>query len=354
MDPQTPYQGRGAPFNPQNRFEEIRIERDPDNELPDDPSPTTRFFRDTTRTLISYNDSPDLPFSASFNPYRGCEHGCIYCYARPYHEYLGLSAGLDFESKIWVKDQAPALLRHELSSPRWLPQTLMVSGVTDCYQPVERRLQITRECLKILAECRHPVALITKNALITRDIDVFQELAAVQAVSVTISITTLRPDLAATMEPRASAPATRLAAIRALADAGIPVGVNVAPIIPGLTDSEAPAILKAAREAGAQHAGFTIVRLPHAVKILFEQWLTHYYPDRKNKVLNRIREVRGGKLNDPKFGSRIGGVGVYARQIEDLFRIARRKAGYPEDERYALSAASFRRPAGNQLEFFAV
>jgi DNA repair photolyase len=354
MDPITPYKGRGAPTNPQNRFEEIKIERDSECEEPDDPSPATRFFRDTSRTLITFNDSPDLPFSASFNPYRGCEHGCIYCYARPYHEYLGLSAGLDFESKIWVKDQAPVLLKKELSSPRWVPQVLVVSGVTDCYQPVERRLEITRACLKILAECRHPVALITKSALIARDADIFQELARYQAVSVTISVTTLRPELASIMEPRASSPIARLGAIEALAKAGIPVGVNVAPIIPGLTDVEVPAILKAARDAGACYAGFTVVRLPHAVKTLFEEWLTHHFPDRKNKVLNRIRDVRGGKLNDPRFKSRMRGEGVYAQQIKDLFRIAKRKAGYDEDGRFDLSTAHFRRPAGPQLELFEV
>jgi len=354
MDPIIPYKGRGAGFNPQNRFEEIRVERDPESAEPDDPSPGTRFFRDSSRSLITFNDSPDLPFSASFNPYRGCEHGCIYCYARPYHEYLGLSAGLDFESKIWVKDQAPALLKRELSSPRWNPQVLVVSGVTDCYQPVERRLEITRRCMQVLAECRHPVALITKNALITRDVDVFQELATYNAVSITLSVTTLRPDLASTMEPRASAPAARLAAIETLAKAGIPVGVNVAPIIPGLTDVEAPAILKAARAAGAQYAGFTIVRLPYAVKSLFEEWLTDHFPERKNKVLNRIRDVRGGKLYDAKFGARMRGEGLYARQIENLFRVARRKAGYPEQGRLELSTAHFRRPAGPQLELFDV
>ena len=257
-----------------------------------------------------------MGFDTSINPYRGCEHGCIYCYARPTHEFLGLSAGLDFESKILVKEQAPALLRQALASPKWKPRVIAMSGVTDCYQPVERRLKLTRGCLEVLAECRQPVGIITKNFLVTRDIDLLQELARHHAVSVTISVTTLEADLARTMEPRTSMPKQRLAAITALARAGVPVGVNVAPIIPGLTDHEILRIVKAAGDAGAQFAGYTVVRLPYAVKDLFEQWLDHHAPGKKDKVLNRIRAMRDGKLNNADFGSRMSGEGIFADQIE--------------------------------------
>ena len=224
----------------------------------------TQFFKDHSKTVIARNDSPDVGFSASLNPYRGCEHGCIYCYARPTHEYLGFSAGLDFESKIMVKEDAPELLRAELLSPKWQPQVIFMSGVTDCYQPVERKLKLTRRCLEVLAEFRNPVFIITKNRLVTRDIDLLSELARHQAAAVWLSITTLDPELRKVMEPRTSPPAARLAAIRELAQAGIPVGVNVAPVIPGLTDHEMPAILQAAAEAGATAAGYTVVRLPYA------------------------------------------------------------------------------------------
>jgi len=348
MDPHVPYKGRGAVSNPPNRFEEIAFERHDDCIEEDDPAPTTRFFRDKSRSFITYHDSPDLGFQAGFNPYRGCEHGCAYCYARPYHEYLGLSAGIDFETRIGVKEDGPDLLRKEFSSSKWVPQPLGVSGITDCYQPAERRFQITRRCLAVVAECRNPIGLITKNALITRDLDLLQELNRYQAAVATLSITSLDLDLTTKLEPRASTPRARLGAIETLAKAGIPVGVNVAPIIPGLNDQEVPAILKAAREAGAGHAGFTIVRLPYAVAPLFEQWLTHHRPEAKEKVLHRIREVRGGKLNDPNFYSRMRGEGPYAQQIRDLFVISRRKAGYPENGP-PLSAAHFRRPPGPQL-----
>ena len=269
MDPRTPYKGRGAPINPPNRFEELHLERQTETDDPDDPAPGTRFYVDRTKTILVRNDSPDIGFSVSLNPYRGCEHGCIYCYARPFHEYLGLSAGLDFESKIFVKTDAPRLLRQELMKPSWKPVVIVMSGVTDCFQPVERRLKITRQCLQVLAEFRQPVGLITKNALITRDIDVLSELARYNLVSVTLSVTTLDRNLQAVLEPRTSIPSARLGAIHALAKAGIPVGVNVAPIIPGLTDHEMPAILNVARKAGAIRAGYTMLRLPYAVAPLF-------------------------------------------------------------------------------------
>ncbi len=342
---------RGAPENPANRFEEIHLEPDEDWNPEEDAAPRTQFLVDHSKTAISYNDSPDIGFNASLNPYRGCEHGCIYCYARPTHEYLGFSAGLDFETKIMVKLNAPELLREELSSPKWKPQVLVMSGVTDCYQPVERKLKITRRCLETLLEFRNPIAIITKNFLVTRDVDVLSELAKHRCASVCLSITTLDTDLRKVMEPRTSPPQARLNAIRKLAEAGVPVAVNVAPIIPGLTDHEMPAILKAAREAGAVAAGFTVVRLPYANAGLFEKWLETHFPDRKEKVLNRIKAMRGGKLYDAQWGKRMRGEGIFADQIEMMFEVARRKAGFTEDRR-ELSIAGFRRPGGTQLSLF--
>ncbi|MEW6303643.1 MAG: PA0069 family radical SAM protein [Verrucomicrobiota bacterium] len=343
-----PAAARGAAGNPPNRFEPIVLERDADWNPEDDPLPRTQFYRDHTASLINYNDSPDIPFRASLNPYRGCEHGCIYCYARPTHEYLGFSAGLDFETRIMVKEDAPELLRRELASPKWKPQVLALSGVTDPYQPVERRLKLTRRCLEVLAECRNPVGIVTKNHLVTRDLDVLGELARFKAVGVFISLTTLDTELRRVLEPRTSPPASRLSTIRALATAGISVGVMVAPVIPGLTDHEIPQLIGAAVEAGARHAGYVPLRLPHAVAPLFEDWLARHYPDRKEKVLGRIRSLRGGKLNDARFGSRMEGEGIWAKQIETLFAVACRKAGLG-NQRLELSTASFRRPQGAQL-----
>jgi DNA repair photolyase len=274
----------------------------------------------------------------------------VYCYARPYHEYLGFSAGLDFESKIMVKEDAPELLREELSKKTWTPKVIALSGVTDCYQPVERKLEITRKCLQVFAEFRNPVAIVTKNHLVTRDLDVLRDLAAHRAVSVTLSIATLDGDLHRVMEPRTSVPARRLAAIETLANAGIPAGVFMAPVIPGLTDHEIPAILKTARDAGARHAGWVMLRLPHGVKDLFAAWIERHHPDRAKKVLNRIREMRGGDLNDPQFGTRMRGEGAFADTVERLFDVTCRKLGMNE-EREHLSTASFRRPT-TQLELF--
>jgi DNA repair photolyase len=334
--------GRGASWNPQNRFETLAYERDEDAP-PDDESPGTIYLRDPTRTIIATNDSPDVGFEASINPYRGCEHGCIYCFARPTHEFLGFSAGLDFETKILVKEDAPVLLRAELSAKKWQPKVLVISGVTDPYQPVERRLGITRGCLQVLAEFRNPIGIITKNHLVTRDIDLLAELAQHQAACVTISITTLDPALGRIMEPRTSTPELRLDAIAKLAAAGVPVGVNVAPTIPGLTDHEMPAILAAAKEAGAKWAGFVVLRLPWAVAPLFEKWLEEHFPDRKDKVLNRIRDLRGGKLYDAQWGVRGRGTGIFAEQIRALFDVTCRRVGLNE-EHYELSTAAFRRP----------
>ncbi|HLP78791.1 MAG TPA: PA0069 family radical SAM protein [Candidatus Paceibacterota bacterium] len=350
MPPSQPSpRGRGATGNPPNRFEKIVLERDSEWNPEDDPAPRTEFLRDSSQTIITFNESPDIPFRAGINPYRGCEHGCSYCYARQTHEYLGFSAGMDFETKIMVKENAPALLRQELSSPKWKPQLLAMSGVTDCYQPVERRLQITRKCLDVLAEFRNPVGIITKNHLITRDIDLLRELASHQAVAVNLSINSLDSELARRLEPRASSPKFRLAAVEALATAGIPVGVLVAPVIPALNDHEIPAVLQAAKAAGAQWAGTEILRLPLTVGPVFEQWLEREFPKKKEKVLNRIRAIRGGKMNDARFGSRMRGEGIFAEQISRMFQVARRRAGIPDDGP-ELSVANFRRPGGQQLE----
>ncbi|PYJ07746.1 MAG: radical SAM protein [Verrucomicrobia bacterium] len=339
---------RGAQSNPANRFEKIQFEPDADWDPEADPLPRTQFLRDRTSTIISCNDSPDVGFEASVNPYRGCEHGCIYCYARPFHEFLGFSAGLDFETKIMVKDDAPNLLREEIGSPRWTHRVIAMSGVTDCYQPVERRLKLTRDCLQVLAEFRNPVAIITKNNLVTRDLDLLAPLAQCQAAAVFLSVTTLDSELRRIMEPRTSPPAARLAAIRTLASAGIPTGVLVAPVIPGLTDHEIPSILSAAADAGARFASHVTLRLPYAVAPLFEQWLTQHLPDKKDKILNRIRALRDGKLNDSRFGTRMTGQGIFADQIESLFDVARRKAGLA-DHAPTLSTSAFRHPSGQQL-----
>ena len=274
------------------------------------------------------------------------------CYARPTHEYLGLSAGLDFETKIFVKEDAPHLLRRELLSPRWQPQTLGFSGVTDAYQPIERRLQLTRRCLEVLADFRNPVAVITKNRLVTRDLDLLGKLARHDAAALFLSVTTLDGSLARVMEPRATQPQGRLAAIEAAAAAGVPVGVLVAPVIPGLNDHEIPAILTACAEAGARFAGCVILRLPHAVASLFEAWLGQHFPERKDKVLGRIRDLRGGRLNDARFGSRMRGEGVLAQTIKDLFTLACRKAGI-HGRGPKLSTAAFRRPGETQGLLFA-
>lgn len=342
---------RGALDNPTNRFENIQLEPDTEWNPDEDVLPRTQFLVDHSQTAIAYNDSPDIGFNTSLNPYRGCEHGCVYCYARPTHEFLGFSAGLDFESKIMVKLNAPELLRRELSSPKWQPQTIVMSGVTDCYQPVEGKLKLTRLCLEVLLEFRNPVAIITKNFLVTRDIDVLSELAKHGCASVCLSITTLDNDLRKVMEPRTSPPSARLAAIRKFAEAKIPVSVNVAPIIPGLTDHEAPKILQAARDAGATSAGFTVIRLPHANAPLFEQWLQTHFPDRKEKVLNRLKAMRGGKLYDAEWGKRFGGEGIFAEQIAKIFEVARRRAGFNNDFE-ELSISAFRRPGGTQLGLF--
>ena len=342
--------GRGAPGNPTGRFERLAMVSEPIDDHDERPPRTTELLRDTSKTILTTNDSPDVPMDVSVNPYRGCEHGCIYCYARPYHEYLGLSAGVDFESRIFVKENAAALLRKALMAKSWTPQVIGFSGVTDCYQPIERRLKLTRACLEVLVEFRNPVAVITKSHTVTRDIDLLRELAAHGAAQVMLSVTTLDDHLAGVMEPRASRPARRLEAIRALSAAGIPVGVMVAPIIPGLTDHEVPAILKAAAEAGAVTAGRTVVRLPHGVKELFADWLQAHMPDRKDKVLNRLRAMHHGRLNESAFGSRMTGDGPFAESIHQMFDLHRRRLGLTQ--RIEISTAAFRRPPGPQPGLF--
>jgi len=348
----SPLHGRGAVSSPPNRFERFRYERDPEADPDEEIGPKTVLMRDSTRTAMAHNDSPDVGFSYSVNPYRGCEHGCSYCYARPTHEYLGFSAGLDFETKILVKEDAPELLRKELSSPRWEPQTVAISGVTDAYQPIERKLRITRRCLEVFAEFRNPVAIVTKNELVARDADLLSELARYGAAAVFVSVTTLDAELARKLEPRASAPERRLAAIEALAKAGVPVGVLVAPVIPAITDHEMPRILEAVARAGASTAGYVVLRLPGAVADVFSAWLEEHFPDRKEKVLGRVRDLRGGVLYDPRWGIRQVGTGAIADEIGQLFTIARRKAGLSERS-FELSAAAFRRPERTpQLSLF--
>lgn len=345
--------GRGATSNPKNRFEPLEVQLDPEveHELLE-AGTRTRFYRDRSKSIISRNDSPDLPFKASINPYKGCEHGCAYCYARPYHEYSGFSCGLDFESRILVKEEAPVLLEKELSAPRWRPQVLALSGATDCYQPVERSLGLTRGCLEVLARFRNPVGVITKNRLVTRDIDHLAELARFDAAVVTLSITSLDPQLAADLEPRAATPAARLETIRRLAGAGIPTTVAVAPVIPGLNDHELPEILAAARAAGARAAGYQALRLPEGVAGLFDEWLRRHRPLRRKRVLNRIRGMRGGRLTDGRFGHRMRGEGLVAEEIESLFRLARGRAGFVSGERIELSTRAFRRPGPAQGRLF--
>jgi len=339
----TSPKGRGTASNPANRFEKIHLERDIDWDPEEDPAPGTQLLKDSTSTIITYNDSPDVGFNASVNPYRGCEHGCVYCFARPTHEYLGFSAGLDFETRIMVKENAPELLRKELASPKWKPQVIALSAVTDCYQPVERKLKLTRRCLEVLAEFQNPVTILTKNHLVTRDLDLLSELARHRAAAVFLSVTTLDPSLASKLEPRASLPNYRLAAIEALSRGGVPVGVLMAPIIPGLTDHEIPSLLMAAAKAGAQYAGYVPLRLPFGLKGLFEDWLTRHFPSQKEKVLNRIRSLRGGRLNDPNFGTRMRGEGPLADQLEALFAVSSRKAGLAESHP-ELDCGAFRVP----------
>lgn len=354
--PSTAIAGRGASINPPNRFAPLRVEADADYAEFDEhgvpverPHPRTKFYEDATESVLTSNDSPDIGHRWGLNPYRGCEHGCAYCFARPYHEYLGWSSGLDFETKILVKLRAPELLRRELARPRWRAEPIALSGATDCYQPAERRFRLTRACLEVCAEFRQPVGVITKNFLVTRDRDVLARLAAHRAAVVYVSVTTLDAGLASELEPRAARPEHRLRALRLLADAGIPAGVLVAPVIPGLNDHELPAILDAAARAGAQTAHYIVLRLPHAVKDVFLAWLDAHAPAKKARVVDRLREIRGGRLYTADFGARMRGQGIFAEQIRQLFAVAARRAGLGTRQ-MELSGAAFRRPGGQQLE----
>ncbi|MCW5776543.1 MAG: PA0069 family radical SAM protein [Phycisphaeraceae bacterium] len=341
--------GRGAGVNPSGRYEPVRLHvlgetlDEALDDCPDGVQVRTRVYRDNAKTVINPVDSPDLPFKWTLNPYRGCEHGCVYCYARPTHETFGMSCGLDFETRLFAKLDAPDLLRRELTRPKWQGEPIMLAGITDVYQPVERRLRITRGCLEIMAECRQPISIVTKGSLITRDLDLLSTLARHQAVQVFVSVTTLDADLARSMEPRASAPRARLDAMRDLSDAGVPVGVMVAPIVPGLNDAEIPGILLAARDAGARTAAFTVLRLPYQVKTVFLDWLRREFPLKADRVEGEIRRMRGGALNDSRFGTRFRGEGERAEQIRRLFKVFKSRLGL-DRERMALSSASFRRP----------
>lgn len=352
--------GRGSVSNTTGRFESLQAASLEDGEIavfqdedPNDPQPKrlrTRFYRDSSRTIVTENDSPDIPFRYSVNCYRGCEHGCAYCYARPTHEYLGMSAGLDFESKIFVKERAPELLREKLMSRSWQPECIVMSGITDCYQPAERKFELTRRCLEVLSEFRNPVGIITKNQLVTRDLDLLQEMAKEDLAVVYLSITTLDTELGRSLEPRTSSPSGRLQAIEMLSKAGVPVGVNVAPVIPGLTDHELPKILQAAKEAGARFAGYVPLRLPYSVSNIFSEWLEANRPEAAEKVLSQIREMRGGKLNEKDFHTRMRGQGPRAENMQKMFTLFAARFGLNQDE-FSFRNDLFRRP-GDQMTLF--
>jgi DNA repair photolyase len=329
--------GRGAGSNPANRYERTYVEADDeqrawwDEEVGDPPTLTTEFLPDRSQTIIASNTSPDVPFHYSINPYRGCEHGCAYCYARPTHEQLGMSSGWDFESRILVKYDAARLLRQELNRPGWRAEPIALSGVTDCYQPCERKLRITRSVLEVMWEARQATMIVSKNALVLRDVDLLADMAREQLVHVSLSITSLDAELARALEPRTSAPAARLRTISALREAGVPVSVLVAPVIPGLTDHEMAAILEAASEAGAMSAASTLLRLPEGVGPLFLDWLDRHRPLARRRVESLIRATRGGALDESRFGCRMRGQAAYADGIAASFRLFARKAGLDGD-----------------------
>ena len=323
----------GADIDPPNRFDKTHVVRDDEHlewdteYLAERDHRPIEYIVDDSKTLISENSSPDIPFRYSINPYRGCIHGCSYCYARPTHEYLGYSAGLDFETKIVVKQDARDLLRDFLARDEYVPEPIMFSGVTDCYQPAERESRLPRQCLELAAECRQPVNIITKNALIVRDSDILQRLVKDGLIHVAMSITTLDPKLARDMEPRTSIPAARLRAIERLSAAGIPVVVMVAPVIPGLNDSEVPGILEAASDAGAMASSYVLLRLPLTVEPVFAEWLERTQPLKAERVLNSVRKTRDGKLNSSNWGERMRGSGETADQIRTMFQLFSRKHG---------------------------
>jgi DNA repair photolyase len=347
--------GRGSAANPAGRFEPIAREAFDDAwEIEEELAPLpTEVIVERPRTIITKNDSPDISFDYSINPYRGCEHGCSYCFARPTHAFHGLSSGLDFETKIFAKPNAPDLLERELRAPSYTPKTIALGSNTDPYQPVERRFRITRQILELLDRANHPIGIVTKSALVTRDIDILARMADRQLAKVAISVTTLDPTLARRMEPRAASPARRLDTIRRLAAAGIPVAVLVAPIIPALNEHEIEAILKACRQAGAREAGYVLLRLPHDLKDLVRDWLVEHYPDKLDHVFSVLKESRGGKDYDAKWKQRQTGVGPFAWMIGRRFEVATARLGYNEG-RTKLRTDLFVPPASNsgQLTLF--
>jgi len=354
------YRGRGSGINPSGRFESLDRESFDDgwqglDGLLEDAGPAvqTEIARETVKSILSRNRSPDIPFEQSINPYRGCEHGCIYCYARPSHSYVGLSAGLDFETKIFAKTNAPEILEKELRSPRYQPRVIALGANTDPYQPAERRHKITRGILEVLWEHRHPVSVITKNPLVTRDIDLLAQLSEKRLARVFVSITSMDLRLAGRIEPRAGSPHRRLDAVRKLREAGISVGVMAAPMIPGLNDQELETILEAAAGAGAESAGYVMLRLPHEVKDLFRDWLDRFYPERKDRVLHLVRSIRDGRENDARFGSRMRGTGLHAELMQKRFVAATRRLGLNRNDWEFNREDFLHRPeAGRQMDLF--
>ncbi|HEX4890316.1 MAG TPA: PA0069 family radical SAM protein [Alphaproteobacteria bacterium] len=349
--------GRGAVSNASGRYEPVQhVTLDDGWGMLDEAPPArkTSVMMDTARTIIARNNSPDIPFDRSINAYRGCEHGCIYCFARPTHAFLGFSPGLDFESRLLAKPDAPALLEKELCNPNYRPQPIAMGTNTDVYQPVEKHYRITRGILEVLNRFNHPVSIVTKSALITRDIDILSDMASRGLAKVYVSVTTLDRGLARRMEPRAATPCRRLQTIHNLTEAGIPTGVMVAPIIPAINDMEIEAILEAAKKAGAQSAGFVMLRLPLEIKTLFREWLVNEFPDRADKVMSLVRDVRGGRDNDAAFHSRMRGQGPYADMIAARFQIAVRRIGFSMSVR-KLDVTQFRIPPrpGDQMDLFA-
>ncbi len=343
--------GRGAVSNLPGRFETQRIDAVDDGWTPfeDDthitPRLTTSVTPELAKTILSRNQSPDLPFSVSLNPYRGCEHGCVYCFARPTHAYLGLSPGLDFETRLYAKTNAPALLRRELAHPHYQPSPIALGINTDAYQPVERGLRITRQCLEVLHECRHPVGIITKSALIERDLDLLKPMADANLVAAAVTITTLDHSISRTLEPRAASPTRRLQLVETLAKAGIPVLVSVAPVIPFITEQELENLVRAAANAGASAAGYTVLRLPWEVNPLFQEWLQTHFPERAQRVMNRIRDMRGGKDYDANFATRMRGEGLWADMIRQRFAKALKRYGLNKSGSFLhMDCSQFRRP----------
>lgn len=357
MSIKTKIRGRGAQSNPKNRFEKFSLENFKDDEVDNffieednEVKLPTQFFVDDSKTVVARNNSPDVGFDYSFNPYRGCEHGCIYCYARPSHEFLGFSSGTDFESKIMIKKDAAKLLEAEFKKKSYKPDFIMFSGDTDCYQPVESKLKLTREVLKVCLKYRNPVSIITKNELVQRDIDIIKELAKLNLVSVCMSITTLNKNLARKMEPRTSSPDRKLQTIKVMSENNIPVGANIAPVIPGLNDEEIPSILREVASNGAIFAGHSMLRLPYSVKDLFLEWLKKEFPEKETKIINKIREMRDGKLNDSEFGTRFSGEGEFVETIHSLFSLSCKK--YNLSENTVMLRTDLFRKESVQIELF--